>query len=110
MDRVYLPLSDMKQAGYALDHLTQRMHTAAFDRLMEIEYQRARSYYARARSLVDVRDRRGLLPTEIMAHVYEEVLEEARRGGYRVLFHRVSLSKWRKVKCALSAWLYCHGF
>ena len=33
-------------------------------------------YYARARGLIDVRDRTRLLPAEVMAHVYEGLLDE----------------------------------
>ncbi len=31
-------------------------------------------FYARARNLVDFRDRPALLPAEVMAHIYEGIL------------------------------------
>lgn len=108
--RIYLPESDMREAGYSREALIHRDHTPAFERLMELEYKRARSYYQRARNLVDFRDRPGLLPAEIMAHIYEGILEEVRGTGFRVLYHKTSLSKWRKVRLAFDAWKYCHGF
>ena len=107
--RVYLPESDMKDAGYSTEALLRRERGAAFDRLMELEYERARACYRRARGLVDFRDRPSLLPAEVMAHVYEGLLEEIRRTGFRVFDGKASLSSWRKLRLAFDAWKYCHG-
>ncbi|MBI2787946.1 MAG: presqualene diphosphate synthase HpnD [Elusimicrobia bacterium] len=107
--RVYLPLSEIKEAGYSVDRLVLRDHGPAFDRLMEGQYKRAKAYYARARNLVDFRDRLGLLPAEVMAHVYEGLLDEIKAHEFRVLFQKTSLPGWRKAALAFRAWLFCHG-
>lgn len=107
--RVYLPLSELKAAGYSVDRLTLRDHGPAFDRLMESQYKRAKTYYARARNLVDFRDRLNLLPAEVMAHVYEGLLDEIKAREFRVLFAKTSLPGWKKAWLAFRAWLYCHG-
>ena len=109
LGRVYIPASDMTEAGYSAEALLRREHNAAFDRLMQALYRRAQTYYQRARSLVDFRDRPALLPAEVMAHIYEALLEDIRRDDFRVLFHRHSLPPWRKAVLAGKAWLYCHG-
>jgi phytoene synthase len=109
LGRVYIPASDMKEAGYSEEALLRREHNAAFDRLLRALYDRARNYYRRARSLVDSRDRRALLPAEVMAHIYEGLLENIRRDEFRVLFHRHGLPPWRKAVLAGKAWLYCHN-
>jgi phytoene synthase len=108
--RVYLPLKEIRDAGYSVERLTLRDHGPAFDRLMEGQYKRAKSYYARARNLVDFRDRPSLLPAEVMAHVYEGLLDEIKANEFRVLFHKAALPAHRKLVLALRAWLYCHGF
>ena len=108
--RVYLPLADMREAGYSLEALSSRDHTPAFTRLMNIQYQRAKTFYRRGRSLVDFRDRPGLLPAEIMAHVYEGLLDELHETGYRVFFEKTSQGILRKLQHMGKAWLYCHGF
>jgi len=107
--RVYLPLSEIKEAGYSVDRLVLRDHGPAFDRLMEGQYKRAKAYYARARNLVDFRDRLALLPAEVMAHVYEGLLDEIKAREFRVLFQKTSLPGWRKAALAFRAWLFCHG-
>ena len=108
--RVYLPLADIRAAGYSPERLAHREHGYAFDRLMLGQYKRAKEYYARARSLVDIRDRSSLLPAEVMAHVYEGLLDEIKEKEFRVLFQKTSLPGYRKLALAFKAWLYCHGF
>ncbi|OGR96639.1 MAG: hypothetical protein A2V88_01965 [Elusimicrobia bacterium RBG_16_66_12] len=109
LGRVYLPLADLREAGCSVEKLISRDHAPAFDLVMRRQYERAKDYYARARRLVDSRDRPRLLPTEIMAHVYEGLLDEIARGGFRVLFQKTTLSVPRKCVLALRAWFYCHG-
>lgn len=109
LGRVYLPEADMAQAGYSREALIRREHTLAFDRLMEEQYRRAKAYYRRARNLVDFRDRPALAAAEVMAHVYEGLLDEIKAGGFRVLFGKASLGPWRKASLAFRGWLYCHG-
>jgi len=109
LGRIYLPASDLKEAGYAEQSLLRREHNAAFDRLLRALYDRARNYYRRARSLVDSRDRRALLPAEVMAHIYEGLLEDIRRQDFPVLFQSHRLPSWSKAALAGKAWLYCHG-
>ena len=110
LGRVYLPLEDMRSAGYSVEKLIHRDHDAAFDRLMDAQYKRAKEYYAKARTFVDPRDRKALLPAEIMAHVYEGLLDEIKDQKFRVLYQKTRLSGRRKLVLALKAWAYCHGF
>ena len=109
LDRVYLPASDLAEAGYSREKLRARDHSPAFDKLMEAEYKRAKNYYARARDLVDSRDRPSLAPAEVMAHVYEGLLDEVKASGYPVLHEKTALPGYRKLALALRGWLFCHG-
>lgn len=110
LGRVYLPLADLREAGFTVERLTARDRGPAFDALMESEYRRAKDYYARARSLVDPRDLPALAPAEVMAHVYEGLLDEIKAAGYPVLHQKTRLPRGRKLALALRGWLSCHGF
>ncbi|MDE2143317.1 MAG: squalene/phytoene synthase family protein [Elusimicrobia bacterium] len=110
LGRVYLPQADLREAGYTPEQLIHRDHGPAFDRLMESEYKRAKTYYARARNMVDFRDRPALAPAEVMAHVYEGLLDEIKAGGFRVLYQKTSLPAHRKLALAFRGWLYSYGF
>ncbi len=109
LGRVYLPLAEIRDSGYSVERLVLRDHGPAFDRLMEGQYRRAKGYYARARNFLDFRDRPAMLPAEVMAHVYEGLLDEIKARGYRVLYEKTALSPRRKLMLALRAWAYCHG-
>lgn len=109
MGRIYLPEEDMREAGYSKEALIHRDQNLAFDRLMELEYRRAKQFYARGRNMVDFRDRPALVPAEVMAHIYEGLLDDIKATQYRVLFQRNSLPPLRKLRLAFKAWLYCHG-
>ncbi|MBI3550228.1 MAG: presqualene diphosphate synthase HpnD [Elusimicrobia bacterium] len=105
LGRVYLPQDEMKAAGYTSEMLLKRSHTPEFRALMSFQYDRAKAYYKRARNCISPKDRRSVLPAEVMAAVYEDVLDEIKSTDYRVLFHRVSLSRWRKAQLAFKAWM-----
>jgi phytoene synthase len=109
LGRIYLPLSEIRGCGYSVERLTLRDHGPAFDQLMLGQYNRAKTYYRRARNMVDFRDRPALLPAEVMAHVYEGVLDEIRAQHFRVLYQKTSLPGHRKLALAARAWLYCYG-
>jgi len=66
-----------------------------------LEYRRAKQFYQRARNMVDFRDRPALLPAEIMAHIYEGLLDEIKATEYRVLFQRSALPPLKKIAARL---------
>ncbi|MBI5211599.1 MAG: presqualene diphosphate synthase HpnD [Elusimicrobia bacterium] len=107
--RIYLPADDMREAGYPESSLRRREHNAAFTALMERQYGRAKSYYRKAREALDPADRRSLLPAEVMAHIYEGLLEDIREAGFQVLGAAPRQSLLRKTGRAFKAWLYCAG-
>lgn len=107
--RVYLPVQEIEAAGYSLEALLRREHNEAFVSLMRRQYERAAGYYRRARNHVHHLDRVSLMPAEMMARVYEEVLERIRLSDFRVFFARPSVPVWRKAQIAVSTWAYCHG-
>lgn len=109
LGRVYLPQADMAKAGYTREQLFLRQHNHAFERLMRVQYERAKAYYRRARAAVDFRDRPELVAAEVMAHIYEGLLDEIAAGDFRVLFQKTRLPLWRKASLAAKAWLFCHG-
>ncbi|MBI5882451.1 MAG: squalene/phytoene synthase family protein [Elusimicrobia bacterium] len=107
--RVYLPSSDMKEAGYPLESLLRRERGDAFRYLMELQYNRAKTFYRKARANLAPGDRRSMLPAEIMAHIYEGLLEDIRASGFDVLGAPRSQGLLSKTGRAFKALLYCRG-
>jgi phytoene synthase len=110
LGRVYLPLADLREESCDEETLRGAAAPPELKRVLTREYDRAKAYYARAREFVDPRDRRSLLPAEVMAHVYEGLLDEIKARDFPVLASRTRLSSGRKLALAVRAWLYCHGF
>lgn len=101
--RVYLPAEELAHFGCHADQLAAGHANEAFDRLMQFQIERARSYYEMSASL----DRR-LAPdcraaSAALTRIYSQLLEKIAANPRRVLYSRVSLSRWQKTLIALSA-------
>lgn len=107
--RVYIPLADIKAAGYSMDALVRREHSAQFRTLMSSEFDRAKTFYQRARSCLGPAERPSLAPAEVMGRVYEDLLDEIKARDFRVFFDRVRLPGWRKAASALRGWASAYG-
>lgn len=108
-DRLYLPQESLAEFGLVeADLLSGAVTTnkeAATCRLLSAVSGRAREEYRLARQSASPRDRRALLPAEIMAEVYFSLLVEVERKGPEVLVpqRRVTLSRRQKLAATLSA-------
>lgn len=109
-DRLYLPLEALSQFGLEeADLLSARPLSpekqAAAQKLLASVARRAREEYRLAREAKSPRDRRALVPAEIMGRVYAAILSDCERRGPALLAptSRVKLSTARKVSAALSA-------
>ncbi len=110
LGRIYIPESEMEKAGYSREKLLKREHNAAFRLLMQGLWQKTKGFYRQGRNALDFRDRATLMPAEIMAHVYEGILDEIRQRDFHVFFSKTKISPFKKLRLAFKAWLYCHGF
>ncbi len=98
--RVYLPQEDLTRFGVAPSSLLRAEYSAPFKELMAFEVERARAWYARALAQLPAADRRAQRTGLIMAAIYQTMLEEIARDGYRVLDRRTSLTPLRKLYIA----------
>ena len=95
--RVYLPLDELDSCGVSRTDL-QAMETPERVRtLLDLQAQRARSFHARALSLLPAIDRRAQLGGLIMGVIYMALLEEIESDGFRVLERRIKLTPLRKL-------------
>ena len=104
--RIYLPLEDLARFGVTEYELLAaaaagRASTAVRE-LLAFEAARARGHYEDARARLPAADRKAMAPAEVMASLYEALLDEIVRRGYP-LDGRVTLSRARKVWIALRA-------
>ncbi|MFO0773980.1 MAG: presqualene diphosphate synthase HpnD [Nitrospiraceae bacterium] len=106
--RIYLPLEDLARFHYTEADLLARRKTPAFDAMMAFQCQRARRYYAQARSALQSlppADRRALTVAEIMRGVYSRILDRIEGSQYQVFGPRIRLSSAHRLGLAAAIWL-----
>jgi len=105
--RIYLPQDDLQRFGVSQGDILTRRYSDAFSALMAFEVERTRDFYTRAFAVLPARDRRAQRPGLVMAAVYQALLREIERDGFRVLDRRISLAPAYKAWTAWKAsWQY----
>lgn len=95
--RVYLPLDELRRFGVAAEDLRKPATTEPLRELFAFQAARARDYYRRAFEHLPESDRYAQRSGLIMAQIYQRLLDEIERDGYRVLEHRIRLTPLRKL-------------
>lgn len=97
LGRTYLPQEDLARFGVSLEDLKSSRRSDAFDRLMEFEIARARSYYEESAPLTAMicADSRKALCALIA--IYRSLLERIAESPSDVLIRRISLPAAEKV-------------
>lgn len=103
--RIYLPQDELQQFGVTDSDILHAHATPAFQNLMEFQYRRVESLYAKALSELPKQDRKSQRPGLVMAAIYRTLLREIRLAGFPVLQARVSLTPVRKIWLASKTWL-----
>ena len=104
--RVYLPADELARFGLTAEDILARRGGQAFERLMEMQAERAQSYYADAFARLAPEDRRSQRAGLIMAAIYRTLLDEIRRDRYQVLEQRIALTPLRKLWIAWKTWAW----
>jgi phytoene synthase len=104
-NRIYLPMDEMQQFGVTAADILNARESAAFQKLMAFQIERARRYYQQAFDHLPAADRKAQRAGLVMAAIYRAVLDEVERSGCHVLKERVSLGKAYKLWLAIKAWL-----
>jgi 15-cis-phytoene synthase len=105
--RIYLPQDEMERYGVTSAEISQQRVTPGFKALMAFQVQRARKFYDKAFASLPRVDRRSQRPGLIMAAIYQDLLDEIERDGFRVLDRRLSLTPLRKAWLAWkTSWNY----
>lgn len=103
MGRTYLPREDLRRFDFTENDLACRCRDERFERLMQFEVARAKSYYEKAEGLFELLKRPGKAVFTAMMKIYGGLLSEIERRNFDVFTERVSLSKWRKLRISVGA-------
>jgi phytoene synthase len=105
MDRIYIPLEDVKSFELDEQEILQKRYSSRFSALASFHAQRAEDYYQKASAALPVSDKKNMLAAEIMGRVYHSVLGRIRMNDYHVFEGRTSLSKPHKLLIAFQVWM-----
>ncbi|HVW08594.1 MAG TPA: phytoene/squalene synthase family protein [Bryobacteraceae bacterium] len=97
LGRTYLPLEDLARFGVTLKDLNGSRRSDAFDRLMEFEIARARSYYEDSAPLTAMIHPDSRSALRALIAIYRTLLERIAESPADVLTRRISLPVTEKV-------------
>jgi phytoene synthase len=104
-DRVYLPQDELARFGLGAEDILARRGGEPFRKLMQMQAERAQSYYDLAFSRLAPEDRRNQRAGLIMAAIYRTLLDEIRGDRFDVLDKRTALTPLRKLWIAWKTWV-----
>lgn len=98
--RIYLPEDDFRQCGYTPEQLCRGETGTRFERLVELEFNRAQALYQEGSALFEHLDPDGRRIFGMMMSVYHRLLLKVRRAGPDILDARVRLTRFEKLRIA----------
>ncbi len=103
--RIYLPQEDMRRFSYSDADLRDQIYDQRFVALMQYQYERAISYFQRARPELAGAQAKNLLTAEIMKDIYYHTLQVVKRQNFDVFSKRISISKSKMITAIAAALL-----
>ena len=100
-NRIYLPISELKQFDVKAAEILERKYSDRFTALMRFQAERAHRTYDEALALLGDADRAAQKPGLMMANIYRALLREIEADGFAVLHQRISLTPIRKLWIAM---------
>ncbi len=104
--RIYLPLSELKQAGVSESEILDSKYSDRYLALANGVARRARSFYQLAHKTLPPEDRKSMVAAELMGSVYWQLLQKLERGKFNVFGPQpLKLSKPHKLALIFRSWL-----
>lgn len=104
-DRIYLPLEDLRRFHVTEQDILNHQTGSGFFELMEFNAERAECFYQEAIQIGRSVWTANLFPAEVMGQIYHTLLNRIRTSRYDVFGARPRISKFHKLKIALSLYV-----
>jgi phytoene synthase len=96
--RIYLPLDEIKAAGYSEAELMARVKNEAFLQLMAFQCRRVRNYFDESARLIPCIEEDARLAVSLMRNVYVALIEQIEKEPFAVLDRQIRLSWWGRSR------------
>ncbi|WP_025869674.1 presqualene diphosphate synthase HpnD [Methylobacillus glycogenes] len=104
--RIYLPLDELQRFGVSEDDVLYGRESAGMRQLLELQANRAQSFYDKALAELPAEDRKPQRTGLIMSAIYRTLLNEIQADNIQVVLNaRVSLTPLRKLWLAWLTWV-----
>nr|BAU24764.1 phytoene synthase [Euglena gracilis] len=107
--RIYLPLEDMARFGVTEDQIQAEIVDENYRALMRFEIQRARDYYALAKTGIPMLAPEARMPVQSSLDLYSQILDSIERNDYDNFRQRAYVSNWNKLVTLPLSWLRTWG-
>jgi phytoene synthase len=105
LDRVYIPIEELKRFHYNEEDLLSRSETKNFYDMMKFQIERAHDYYVKANPLIKLISPDSRFTVVIIGATYNRLLEKIKEQHIPVLHNVVRVTKWEKIRL-ITARLY----
>jgi len=109
MDRIYIPLEDLKRFGVTEREILHKCPSPATTHLFSFQAERADAYFAKAElawSQMSLNQRRHMRPARLMGDIYRGLLSDMHRDRYDVLQRTYRVSAFDKLRCLAKVFLH----
>jgi phytoene synthase len=103
--RIVLPMRDLRDFEVTPEDLAGARYVPGFAPLLGRQAERARAALRAAAAQLPAREQRTQAPGLILGVLYETLLDELERSGFRVLHQRIALTPIRKLLIAWRTWV-----
>lgn len=101
-NRIYVPREDLQRFGCCEESFLAGRCDDCFRQLMRFEVQRTEQIYDDALPLLDMLSREGKRTLSVMMGTYRQLLVEVKRRDGDLFSRPVRLSRWQKLRIAIS--------
>ncbi len=106
LNRVYLPVEELKRFNYNEKDLLSRTDTKSFYDMMNFQIERAREFYIKANPLITLISPDSRFTVVIIGATYNRLLEKIKEQHIPVLHTVVSVTRWEKIKIITARFFY----
>jgi len=103
--RIYIPQEDLRRFGISEAALLKGVKDEKYVAMMKFQIQRAREWYVKAESGVEMLSEDSRLPVRASLDMYSTILNKIEANGYDNFNKRAYTAKWEKVMMLPGSWL-----
>ena len=102
MDRIYIPLDEIRRFGLDADHFFEEKMSGNFRKLMRYQIDRAHQYYQEAEQGIKMLDRDAQFAIYSASKIYRGILRKIEMQDYNPFLGRVYVPNFKKAQIVIS--------